>query len=369
MFACSSVATADFTALDQQVKFFNDWAVACNNQRECTVDSLPPKSDQPATTEAASTGDQAEVAAEDDSSTLYLELNRKGAADSTATLNISSWSGEDGMWLDGDKVSISVDKQVFDLGKIKTENLDEGTLSIPADKSAEILAALQKGTEGEIAVGEDKSPFKLAGFNDSLQYIDEQQQRVDTSTALVKKGDQPFSATLPGSELIKPVFLSEGATPISDEELATVSEKVRQLPLVKDCLAKQSKDESPEDLVERLDETNYLVGITCELDEYNPKILFLVAPKDKLDQAALAQFDQGADNSIVIGEVNGYDNLQSSLYSFYRKNEPGDCGSSSDWTWTGKSFVLVRYDTMPECRGFLTTMNVWKLNVDRPKIE
>ena len=34
---------ADFSALDQQVKFFDSWVVACNNQRECSINSLPPK--------------------------------------------------------------------------------------------------------------------------------------------------------------------------------------------------------------------------------------------------------------------------------------------------------------------------------------
>lgn len=177
----------------------------------------------------------------------------------------------------------------------------------------------------------------------------------DTSTALVKKGQQAFTATPPQVESLTPVISNDDEM-IADEERAKLQKQVRQLPLAKDCLAKTNQEQAAEDVIEILDKDHYIFGITCVMDELNRQTLVLVAPKTNPEQAELAKFDQGADDSI-----------EGILLNYYSKSEMGNCGSTAEWVWNGKSFVLSSYYSMPECRGSLNSMNVWQLNVKQPE--
>lgn len=353
----SQASVADFSALDQQVKYFNDWAVACNNQRECFVNSLPPQSAQVS---------KADANVEDDSSLVYLNASRKATADSALVLNITDWDEEGGSLEEGQSIRLKVDQQNFDLGKVSAEAANNTSFQVPRQQTAEILAALQKGTQAELNLDDEKLQFNLQGFNEALQYFDEQQQRVDTPTALVKKGEKPFTATPPQLASITPV-VSNDEELISDEERIKLQKQVHALAVVKDCLATVNKEEPYEDVIELLDKDHYLFGITCAADELNRQTLVLVAPKDKPEQAELAKFDQGVENAKVNGEFNGYSASEGILLNYYRKSEMGDCGGTAEWVWNGQSFVLSSYFSMPECRGSLNSLNVWKLEVNKPE--
>lgn len=359
----SHASFADFSVLDQQVKYFNDWSVACNNQRECFMDSLPPKT-APKPTEAPKTEDDTEEP--EDFNSLYLSVSRKAEAESAIELSINDWDDEGGSLEQGETVKLKIDQQSFDLGKVSAEATENASFKLDSKKTAEILAALQKATQAEISTGDQNLPINLQGFNDGLQYFDEQQQRVNTPTALVKKGEQAFTATPPQSVSITPVISNDDEL-ISDEDRVKLQEKIHQIVLVKDCLATANKEEPYSDVLEILDKEHYLIGVTCAADELNRQTLVLVAPKDKPEQAELASFDQGVDKALIIGEFNGYSASEGILLNYYRKNEMGDCGSTAEWAWNGKSFVLTSYYSMPECRGSLSAMNVWKLDIKQAK--
>jgi len=345
---------ADFSALDQKVKFFNNWVVACNNQGECALDSLPPQPVKAQTQTATETEDS-----QDEQVGFYLEVSRKAAADSPVMLKIEDWSDEEGDFAEDEPMSLTIDKQSFKLGKLKAKQVEEASFSIPTDKVTEILMALQTGSQLELKVGEASLPVSLQGFKEALQYIDEQQQRLDTSTALVKKGDKPFTATPPQVATITPVKTDET---LSDEQVSKLQDKAHELPLVKECLAKADKENALPDAILPLDNDHQLFVFNCESDQYNQKSLVLIAPKDKPEQAELAQFDQGVDKGLITGETV-YDGSMGLLTSYYRKSDLGDCGNTAQWAWTGKNFILTSYDTMPECHGVLSFMNVWKLKV------
>lgn len=356
----TQVSMADFSSLDQQVKYFNDWSVACNNQRECFMDSLPPKT-EPSTTET----NDSEADDSDGLISLYLSLSRKGEADSPVVLRVNDWDDEEGSLEQGQSLKLKIDQKTFDLGKVSAEADENSSFEVDSKQAPEILAALQQASQVELSLGSEKLAINLQGLQDGLQYFDEQQQRVDTTSALVKKGDKTFTANLAPMESITPVVSNDDEL-ISDEEHAKLQEKIHQLALVKDCVAKMAKEEAAEDVIEILDKDHYIVGVTCAVDELNRQTLVLIAPKTNPEQAELAKFDQGADNSIIIGEFNGYSASEGILLNYYRKSELGDCGSTAEWAWNGKSFVLSSYYSMPECRGSLNSMNVWKLDLKQP---
>ncbi|HPY40722.1 MAG TPA: DUF1176 domain-containing protein [Thiolinea sp.] len=362
LYACllagfTSGSYADFSALDQQVKFFDSWVVACNNQRECSINSLPPK---PAPA-PASTAENAESL---EQLGFYLALERKGLVESSTKLSVQDWSDEGGDFEEGESLSLMLDKQTFQLGKLKAKQVSDAAFAIPSEKTSEILAALRIGKQLEVKVGDSVLPVNLQGFTSSLQYIDEQQQRVDTPTALVKKGDKPFTAKALALETLKPIRLKR-VEEISVEKRNKIQEVIHQLTSTQACLAKAGNEDPFSDVIEVLDKDHYLIGIKCTADDFNRQSLMLVAPKDKPEQAKLAQFDQGVDDALLLGEYPWYTASDGSLLSHYRKSDLGDCGSTAEWTWNGSQFVLSRYDTMPECRGLLSSMNVWKLKVDK----
>ena len=348
---------ADFSALDQQVKFFDSWVVACNNQRECSINSLPPKatSVKPATAENAESPEQLG---------FYLALELKGLADNSIKLSVQDWSDEGGDFEEGESLNLTIDKQTFQLGKLKAKQVSDAAFAIPSEKTSEIFAALQIGKQLEVKVGDSVLPVSLQGFTSSLQYIDEQQQRVDTPSALVKKNDKPFTAKPLALETLKPIRLKR-VEEISVEKRNKIQEVIHQLTSSQACLAKAGNEDPFSDVIEVLDKDHYLIGIKCTADDFNRQSLMLVAPKDKPEQAELAQFDQGVDDALLLGDYPAYTASDGSLLSHYRKSDLGDCGSTAEWIWNGSQFVLSRYDTMPECRGLLTAMNVWKLKVDR----
>lgn len=165
-------------------------------------------------------------------------------------------------------------------------------------------------------------------------------------------------------------MILKGEEVISDGEQAQIKEKLHQLASVKKCLAKADKDDSSiEDIIQRLDQDYDIFGINCGSDEFNQQTLVLVAPRGKPEQAKLAQFDQGVDKATLTGEMVGYNASEGILLNYFLKNDLGDCGSTAEWMWTGKSFTLTNYYAMPECRGSLDFINVWKLNINKPEAE
>ncbi|WP_298609107.1 DUF1176 domain-containing protein [uncultured Thiothrix sp.] len=92
--------------------------------------------------------------------------------------------------------------------------------------------------------------------------------------------------------------------------------------------------------------------------------MVIVAPKGKPEAAQFAKFDHLKEKALIVGEMNGYDSTFGQLFSSYRSNTLGDCGSSSDWVWTGNEFKLSSYYAMPECRGVFNFLSVWKLAVE-----
>lgn len=368
--ALSSSGHASFASLDQQVNYFEAWAVACNNLHECKTSSLPNLSAQQKQSAKAATDDSDEADSdasdEEDVISINLELSRQGAADSPVEIAISDWAGEDSDWETDDAVTLTVDQQTFKLGKLKDEDIENGSFKLAQNDSAEILALLEKSQTAELTIAETRVSVSLKGFKASLQYIDEQQQRVDTQTALIKKGDKPFTASEPQA----PVLSSPTRVAARSEfDQKALEAKIHSSPLLKSCLETAPKAGTFEDQIVDLDSQRYLVGVTCQVDEMARKVLFLVVPKDNPEQAVLAKFDQGADDALVTGMDMGYEPASGRLLAYQQKSELGDCGSTAEWLWTGESFALTRYDTMPECKGSLSYLNVWKLNVTEPKVQ
>ncbi|MCW5680844.1 MAG: DUF1176 domain-containing protein [Xanthobacteraceae bacterium] len=98
-----------------------------------------------------------------------------------------------------------------------------------------------------------------------------------------------------------------------------------------------------------------LVEVPCWRAAYNfGSILFAVDPKD-LSKARLLRFRTlGAKRKLIDTyqlSSPGYDEKQKILNSFHKGRGLGDCGTSGEWRWDGKDFVLTRYWHKEDCDG------------------
>jgi len=346
-------------ASDYAAKTFKDWTVACNNQRVCSASSLlAPADDAPNA---------------DEISAVALTIERGAAADSPAKLSLIA-SGDEA-WEEkqvGEALGLDVGEQSFEFGKLTQQQVADLKIDLPAEQVADVLAAAQKASTIKLLIGSTEMDVSVSGLSASLLYMDEQQQRLDTPTALINKGNKNFTASLPKIPSVTPIIQTDEA----GEELADVQAEVLatarklSLPAVKNCNAeRQAESEDTESMVALLDTKNYLIGLNCGSGAYNSTTLLLVAPKDHIEQAKLAQLDQGTDGDALLTGYTSYESSTGLLHNLYKSRGLGDCGTDADWAWTGKQFSLVRLNVMEECRGNMNFLNVWQLDLAKPKSE
>jgi hypothetical protein len=52
-----------------------------------------------------------------------------------------------------------------------------------------------------------------------------------------------------------------------------------------------------------------------------------------------------------VTDPDGLDDGSPEMSSFHKGRGIGDCGATWTWAWTGKTFRLTAYATMPDCKG------------------
>ena len=151
------IAAAVAAPAPSPLKTFTDWTVGCDNGRACQADGLVPESDSDGLTMVV-----ARDAAANARPTLFINM---------AELKVAAFTA------DGRKLvirPISADA--------KTSIRAEDALTfIDAIKPAKRLGLLN-------ARGAEIGHVSLAGFSAALLYMDDQQKRVGTVTALIRKG-------------------------------------------------------------------------------------------------------------------------------------------------------------------------------------
>lgn len=328
-----------------EVKTFKDWVVGCNNVRGCEAVSL---------TEPDFGNTDAE------SHSAYLKVTRGGQPDAGVEFSVSQgWASEVPEDAVGQAVKISADRQVLALGELTAEQRD-GMIKIPQDKTDSFLAMVRKPNVLTLTIGDQQYTASLRGLSATLLYMDEQQQRLDTKTALVRVGDKAMTA----KSVDKPVVKAK----LAPEKMAAPADLAQTIrAAAKADLKEVCEGEDPitdMDFAEPLDGDHYLVGLTCWLAAYNSSsVLFKVkadtagSDKPAYDMLTLDTAPFGEASKEVSGA--NYDRATGSLTSYSKGRGLGDCGVSSAWAWTGEQFTMTRYDEMPECRGVPEFINLW----------
>lgn len=318
-------------------KLFKDWTVACDNGRACEARALLPNDAEP-------------------EGWLILALMREGSPG--AMVRISFAAPDEGgvdpaaLYADGRKLPV----RIVD-GELGAE--------VAEGKDA-VIAALRAAArlEARDAKGQPLGAISLAGASAALLYMDDQQKRVGTATALVRRGSKPMSA-VPAP----PPYPTVVAAALSTKPPRRMP-KAEWMKLRRDACGDEDASAGGDRDFYRLDATHSLAYIptSCLSGAYNHAALLRVAAEIGPWRAPAFDFpvDQAGEGEPA-GEVfnAGWAADAGELSMFMKGRGLGDCGTSERFVWDGRRFRLIEQTRMDECRGSTDWLQTWHAEVVR----
>jgi hypothetical protein len=313
-------------------KQFRDWFADCDNTRSCSAYGLD--------------GDIAGHG--------YIRFVRGGAADAGLRI-IVAVEAEDGVTL----------KLAFDDASLpglptgpvtptKNEEDDLRRVEISDPAAVETLvASLRKATKLTIsridpANAKEKSDpvdtvVSLSGAAAAMLWMDDQQKRLGTVTALVNRGDKPASS-VPAPPPVPVVTAAKlPKTPAPKKALADVIAKARAI-----CDEKVEMEDAT-----RLGANEVMYWFHCKEQSgaYNYSYALILASPGKSPRAVEFAAPRGTPINVETNINPGFDE-ETGVLSFFNKGRGlGDCGQASDWVWDGRAFRLLTYKSMGDCKG------------------
>lgn len=327
-------AAAQAAAPDVPVhRSFKDWEVGCDNTRRCMAIGLQPE-------------DYAEV-------TAFLTIERPPEA--RAAPIIHAVMAKEGL-APGDRVTLGIDGEPIP-GVTKDRSIDslESELAYPAVKLAAnevtpFVAALRSGNRLRLVAGDGtEAAVSLQGAVAALLFMDDVQGRIDTETALIRRGPQSASAVpaAPPLPVVQARPAGRGDT-VAPGLAAAVGARA---PVSEDEACKPNDAEAFP-----LGDGRALVGLPCAGGAYNWATQYFIVDGGDPARARPATFPQpgeaaagqAATNTLFGSDV---DVASGQVRFFSRGRGPGDCGSRGVYAWTGEAFAVVSFAAMHACRG------------------
>lgn len=300
------------------VNSFKDWTVVCDNLRNCEADGFAvDEVDKPA----------------------ILRLTRAGAPGAAAGIEIVLLD-DTGEATRGKPLVLAVDGR-----QVVTVAADgNGSATLAAAQVGPLLGAARNGTTLSIRHGDNElGVVSLAGMVAALRYVDDQQRRAGTVTAMVAKGAAPLTAVPP--QPAPPVI--RRAPAVAQTGLAAKPPaSIKALMAKAECDADQ-EFASSEPEVHRLSADKVLWQVPCWSGAYNFSSL-LVIVDNKGGGPRVAPLE-GLSDGVAVNVA--YDPKTRILSAYNKGRGVGDCGESAEWAWTGQIFALTQEASMPVCRG------------------
>lgn len=265
-----------------------------------------------------------------------------------------------GYWPDGDakgasRIGLTIDGRAF-AAALNDASEDDAPIGQITGDARPVIDALSQGKVMTIR-GVSTQDISLHGAAAALLWIDEKQGRLDTPTALMRRGQKP-AATVP----VAPALPTVAAAPAVDQtgfgdQNQAVPAALRSRTEVGNCLKESAMPAVSDQVMSaRLDARTELWAVPCGAGAYNvTHNWYLTGPggRDPRPADLVGTAGPGADpylrdNATVNGQ---YDPGSRTLSAFAKGRGIGDCGSLQTWTWTGQRFVLTQESTMGECAG------------------
>jgi len=306
-----------------ELKTFKDWTVGCDNGRACQGVGQYSAENMDLISVSIARG-----AGATDAPKIWFRLQDSPAIDLAA---------------DGRRLGVSFVN-------------DEENQTVAAGSAARVIDAFRTAGKIELvgAGGKIIGQLSSLGASAAMLYMDEQQRRIDTVTALVRKGAKPASAVPP-----PPALPAVRRAPASGPPRKLTTAQIRQIQQANaDCT-----DDDVSDKVEyaRIDAhtTLAIVNAVCASGAYNYYgIPLLIRDNSKRE---VARFEgRKADDLLMNLSWKSKERL---LDSYFKGRGIGDCGGGSDWAWDGTRFRLVRSRMMDECLGATEWITTFRARV------
>lgn len=316
--AATSPAAAVQTANPPSVtREFRDWTATCDNTNHCVAFG----------------------SAHENMGFVLVSL--APGAEARPVVHMGGWGLEDG---EGD-VYAEIDGRRHAGQNTKMD--EEGDVIAFRTPSSQLLQDLGNGSFMALRRGDEQMKVSLGGAAAAFLWIDERQGRLNTPTALIRRGDRP-SAEVPAAPAAPRVNVAAAVaqTGLVQDDL---SPALLAHPKVKECLAETRRGERFEPNVEvfRLAADKLLWAVPCGEGAYNFNQTYFITPADgTAPQPVVFPTAQGSEQDLVNSR---YDPKTRTLFAFGKGRGIGDCGRMGVWAWTGERFALLDEKVMPSC--------------------
>ena len=324
--APAAQAAAQPAAMASETKTFRDWFAVCDNGNDCMA--FGP---------AAENG------------TGWVRVHMPPGPDARPDVMAGFWpdDGEFGK----SPVRVQIDGRSF-----ATAPFQDGDQDAVLSDPAAAVAALVAGRSMTLGLGSETQAMNLNGATAALLWIDERQGRLDTVTALVRRGAKPATAVPPAPRLPLVAPAPEMPRDQIGEIGPTLPATIEAMAEAKACRADTAHFEGIQKEVQsaRLDASTELWGMPCYVGAYNTGTrYFLTGPGGARPRVLSFRGTGEAEDILTNAEYSPHTRT---IGQFAKGRGLGDCGVASTWTWTGRAFVLSEESVMGEC---------WGANADR----
>ena len=338
LFVCLTVA-----ANSVEFKDFRDWHAACDNLRNCSAYGFE----------------------SENSGSGYLRIERGGAAEAPVKITLAVWAEDEVTFkLRFDDPALpglpdgALTGELNDNGSMRqlvlTDTVSADMLIASIRKAGKIIVTRQDPPGRKESSNPLVSEISMSGAMAALLWIDKQQKRLDTRTALIRKGDKPASAVPPQPRAPTIAAVKPASGPAPAKHPPALIARGRAL-----C--------GEEDEGSRLEETVPLGGgmflymFICPDNSgaYNFNYGLLTGPAGNAQATKPVELkypvkigDLRIDPEPQTSATNpSFDPRTMTLSTFAKGRGISDCGSAEDWAWDGKAFRLLRLRMMPHCKG------------------
>jgi hypothetical protein len=337
--ACAATFAAASAA---EFKDFRDWYVGCDNLRNCSAFGF----------EA------------DDPSAAWMRIERSGAPAASARITIAADVNEKtrvelvfddaalGGLPAGPLTPEKGDDQPF--GRVIVDDPAAVETLIASLRKAQTIVVRRLDPPGAEKSDPQTSRISLSGAVAALLWIDEQQQRLGTAAAFIRRGDRPASSIppQPKAPAVQAAKAPAGAAPKPQAaELRVLTARARAL-----C-ADDTRTELDDSARLSRDVSLHIFGCPDMSGMYNRTGVALIAPDGRPQEARAGKFvypaEVAGNDHASGGTVTnaGFDQGAMTLSTFNKGRGLGDCGVAEDWVWDGHAFRLVLLRAMAHCKG------------------
>lgn len=320
---------------------FDRWSVACTNSGLCTASAL----------------------IRDRSVWLDLRIVRNWPAEAPALVRITANAALNGdkalkLWIDGkavDEIQVAQlrESQAAITAPLGFRPLGGEGFWYPAGPATDtLLRAMVAGKtlRMDLPIGEETVSLQipLKGLMASLSWLDDQQRRTGTTSAIQTKGEALAQDAPHALPIVDPATLPPAIAAAWDANRFCSDVDPGIFPNL-DAVAAPLDDKL----------TLYLLPCGAP-GAYNAAYVALLAGADgKTRQLSFARMsDQGPVAMDLLYNLH-WDAPSLELDSLFRGSGIGDCGVWSRWRWTGSAFALTEEASRSTCDGQETPLSEW----------